>query len=174
MEELQTAVIEDQHSDVITQNGILSLEDLIKTTKLARNRGETIVMTNGCFDILHAGHVHYLNEARKLGDRLIVAVNSDDSVKRLKGPERPINSVENRMLVLDALSCVDWVVAFNDDTPSAIIDAIVPDKLVKGGDYIIEEIVGYDTVTKAGGEVLTIDLTPGCSTTNIINKARGQ
>jgi D-beta-D-heptose 7-phosphate kinase/D-beta-D-heptose 1-phosphate adenosyltransferase len=174
MEELQTAFIEEQHSDVITQNGILSLEDLIKTTKLARNRGETIVMTNGCFDILHAGHVHYLNEARKLGDRLIVAVNSDDSVKRLKGPERPINSVENRMLVLDALSCVDWVVAFNDDTPSAIIDAIVPDKLVKGGDYIIEEIVGYDTVTKAGGEVLTIDLTPGCSTTNIINKARGQ
>jgi D-beta-D-heptose 7-phosphate kinase/D-beta-D-heptose 1-phosphate adenosyltransferase len=174
MEDLQTAVIDEQHSDVITQNGILTLEELIKTTKLARNRGETIVMTNGCFDILHAGHVHYLNEARKFGDGLFVAVNSDDSVKRLKGPERPINSVENRMLVLDALSCVDWVVTFNDDTPSAIIDAIVPNKLVKGGDYIIEEIVGYATVTNAGGEVLTIDLTPGCSTTNIINKARGQ
>ncbi len=172
MEELQTAIIDDQHSDVITQNGILSLEELLKTTKLSRNRGETIVMTNGCFDILHAGHVHYLNEARKLGDRLIVAVNSDDSVKRLKGPERPINSVENRMLVLDALSCVDWVVSFNDDTPKDIIDAIVPDKLVKGGDYVVEDIVGYDTVTNAGGEVLTIDLTPGCSTTNIINKAR--
>ncbi len=174
MEELQSAIIDEQHSDVITQNGILSLEELLKTTKLSRNRGETIVMTNGCFDILHAGHVHYLNEARKLGDRLIVAVNSDDSVKRLKGPERPINSTENRMLVLDALSCVDWVVVFNDDTPKAIIDAVVPDKLVKGGDYIVEDIVGYETVTQAGGEVLTIDLTPGCSTTNIINKARGQ
>lgn len=172
MEELQTAIINEQHSDIITQNGILSLDELLKTTQLSRNRGETIVMTNGCFDILHAGHVHYLNEARKLGDRLIVAVNSDDSVKRLKGPTRPINSAENRMLVLDALSCVDWVVMFKDDTPKDIIDAIVPDKLVKGGDYIVEDIVGYETVTKAGGEVLTIDLTPGCSTTNIINKAR--
>lgn len=173
IEELQTAIIDEHHSDVITQNGILSLDELLKTTKVARNLGEVIVMTNGCFDILHAGHVHYLNEARKLGDRLIVAVNTDASVKRLKGPERPINNTDNRMLVLDALSCVDWVVAFDDNTPSAIIDAIVPDKLVKGGDYIIEEIVGYETVTSAGGEVVTIDLTPGCSTTNIINKARG-
>lgn len=171
--ELQTALINEQHSDIITQNGILSLNDLLKKTQLARTHGETIVMTNGCFDILHAGHVHYLNEARKLGDRLIVAVNTDASVKRLKGPERPINNTDNRMLVLDALSCVDWVVAFDDDTPKSIIDKIVPDKLVKGGDYNIEDIVGYDTVTQAGGEVLTIDLTPGCSTTNIINKARG-
>jgi D-beta-D-heptose 7-phosphate kinase/D-beta-D-heptose 1-phosphate adenosyltransferase len=170
--ELQTAVINKQHSDVITQNGILSLDDLLKETKLARTRGETLVMTNGCFDILHAGHVHYLNEARKLGDRLIVAVNSDASVKRLKGDERPINSLDNRMLVLDALACVDWVVSFDADTPAKVIDAIIPDKLVKGGDYQVEEIVGYDTVTQAGGEVLTIDLTPGCSTTSIINKAR--
>jgi len=153
--ELQTALINEQHSDIITQNGILSLNDLLKKTQLARTHGETIVMTNGCFDILHAGHVHYLNEARKLGDRLIVAVNTDASVKRLKGPARPINSTENRMLVLDALSCVDWVVAFDDDTPKSIIDKIVPDKLVKGGDYNVEEIVGYDTVTQAGGEVLT-------------------
>jgi D-beta-D-heptose 7-phosphate kinase / D-beta-D-heptose 1-phosphate adenosyltransferase len=171
--ELQTALISKQHSDIITQNGILSLDDLLKETKLARVRGETLVMTNGCFDILHAGHVHYLNEARKLGDRLIVAVNSDNSVKRLKGDERPINSVDNRMLVLDALACVDWVVAFDADTPAQVIDAIVPDKLVKGGDYQVEEIVGYQTVTQAGGEVLTINLTPGCSTTNIINKAKG-
>ncbi|MGH1486215.1 MAG: bifunctional D-glycero-beta-D-manno-heptose-7-phosphate kinase/D-glycero-beta-D-manno-heptose 1-phosphate adenylyltransferase HldE [Cellvibrionaceae bacterium] len=171
--ELQTAIINKQHSDVITQNGILSLEDLLKETKLARTRGETLVMTNGCFDILHAGHVHYLNEARKLGDRLIVAVNSDASVKRLKGSERPINSLDNRMLVLDALACVDWVVAFDADTPATVIDAIIPDKLIKGGDYKAEEIVGYETVTQAGGEVLTIDLTPGCSTTNIINKAKG-
>ncbi len=173
MEELQTAIINEQHSDIITQNGILSLDELLKITKLSRNRGETIVMTNGCFDILHAGHVHYLNEARKLGDRLIIAVNSDDSVKRLKGPKRPINSVDNRMLVLDALACVDWVVSFDADTPSDIIDSIVPDKLVKGGDYKVEDIVGYDTVTQAGGEVLTINLIPGCSTTNIINKAQG-
>lgn len=171
--ELQTALISKQHSDVITQNGILPLDDLLKETKLARVRGETLVMTNGCFDILHAGHVHYLNEARKLGDRLIVAVNSDDSVKRLKGDERPINNINNRMLVLDALACVDWVVAFDADTPAHVIDAIVPDKLVKGGDYQVEEIIGYRTVTQAGGEVLTINLTPGCSTTNIINKAKG-
>jgi D-beta-D-heptose 7-phosphate kinase/D-beta-D-heptose 1-phosphate adenosyltransferase len=173
LEELQTAIINKTHSDIITQNGILSLEDLQKVARLARTKGETLVMTNGCFDILHAGHVHYLNEARKLGDRLIVAVNNDDSVKRLKGEERPINTLEHRMLVLDALACVDWVVAFNDDTPIDVINKIVPDKLVKGGDYIVEDIVGYDTVTQAGGEVLTIDLTPGCSTTNIINKAKG-
>lgn len=172
--ELQTAVINKQHSDVITQNGILPLNNLLKETQLARASGETLVMTNGCFDILHAGHVHYLNEARKLGDRLIVAVNSDASVKRLKGDERPINSLENRMLVLDALACVDWVVAFDADTPAQIIDAIIPDKLIKGGDYQTEDIVGYETVTQAGGEVLTIDLTPGCSTTNIINKAKGK
>jgi D-beta-D-heptose 7-phosphate kinase/D-beta-D-heptose 1-phosphate adenosyltransferase len=102
-----------------------------------------------------------------------VAVNTDDSVKRLKGPDRPINNTHNRMLVLDALGCVDWVVAFDEDTPSIIVDAIVPDKLVKGGDYIIENIVGFDTVKKAGGEVVVIGLTPGCSTTNIINKVRG-
>lgn len=174
LEELQAAVISKQHSDVITQNGILSLDNLLKETQLARARGETLVMTNGCFDILHAGHVHYLNEARKRGDRLIVAVNSDASIKRLKGDERPINNLENRMLVLDALACVDWVVMFDADTPAQVIDAIVPDKLVKGGDYQVEDIVGYETVTQAGGEVLTIDLTPGCSTTNIIDKAKGK
>jgi D-beta-D-heptose 7-phosphate kinase/D-beta-D-heptose 1-phosphate adenosyltransferase len=172
LEELQTALVNKEHSDIITKNGVLSLAELKKVSRLARTKGETLVMTNGCFDILHAGHVHYLNEARKLGDRLIVAVNSDASVKRLKGPERPINSLEHRMLVLDALACVDWVVAFDDDTPIDVINAIVPDKLVKGGDYVVEEIVGYETVTKAGGEVLTIDLTPGCSTTNIINRVK--
>lgn len=174
LKELQAAVIQKQHSDVIHPNGILPLDELLQQARLARISGETLVMTNGCFDILHAGHVHYLNEARKLGDRLLVAVNSDASVKRLKGEGRPVNPVENRMVVLDALSCVDWVVEFDGDTPIEVITAIVPDKLVKGSDYRVEEIVGYDTVTRAGGEVITIDLTPGCSTTDIINRARGK
>ena len=170
--ELQAAVINKQDSASIPRGGILSLDELLKQSRLARISGETLVMTNGCFDILHAGHVHYLNEARKLGDRLIVAVNSDASVKRLKGEERPINPVKHRMEVLDALSCVDWVVEFDEDTPADLIAAIIPDKLVKGGDYQVEEIVGYDTVIQAGGEVVTIDLTPGCSTTTMINQIK--
>jgi D-beta-D-heptose 7-phosphate kinase/D-beta-D-heptose 1-phosphate adenosyltransferase len=131
---------------------------------------ETVVMTNGCFDILHAGHIQYLTQARQLGDRLIVALNDDDSVRRLKGNSRPINSLEQRMIVLNALECVDSVVAFSEDTPEKIICQILPDILVKGGDYTVDQIAGSDCVLKNGGKVLTLDFVEGCSTSNIIER----
>ncbi|AXW85848.1 bifunctional heptose 7-phosphate kinase/heptose 1-phosphate adenyltransferase [Lonsdalea britannica] len=135
----------------------------------ARQRGERIVMTNGCFDILHAGHVSYLANARKLGDRLIVAVNSDASTQRLKGPTRPVNPLMQRMIVLGALEAVDWVVPFEEDTPQRLIADILPDVLVKGGDYKPEEIAGSKEVWDNGGEVKVLNFEDGCSTTNIIN-----
>lgn len=131
---------------------------------------ETVVMTNGCFDILHAGHIQYLTQARQLGDRLIVALNDDDSVRRLKGNSRPINSLEQRMIVLNALECVDSVVAFSEDTPEKLICKILPDILVKGGDYTVDQIAGSDCVLKNGGKVLTLDFVEGCSTSNIIER----
>jgi D-beta-D-heptose 7-phosphate kinase/D-beta-D-heptose 1-phosphate adenosyltransferase len=140
----------------------------------ARSHGERIVMTNGCFDILHAGHVAYLAEARRLGDRLIVAVNSDDSVKRLKGAGRPINSVDRRMTVLAALESVDWVVPFSEDTPERLICDVGPDLLVKGGDYRPEEIAGYDCVQQGGGDVVVLGFEDGCSTSNLIDAIRKQ
>ena len=133
-------------------------------------RGEKVVMTNGVFDILHAGHVSYLANARKLGDRLIVAVNSDASTKRLKGDSRPVNPLEQRMIVLGALEAVDWVVSFEEDTPQRLIAGILPDLLVKGGDYKPEEIAGSKEVWANGGEVLVLNFEDGCSTTNIIKK----
>ena len=136
----------------------------------ARKRGEKVVMTNGVFDILHAGHVSYLANARKLGDRLIVAVNSDASTKRLKGDSRPVNPLEQRMIVLGALEAVDWVVSFEEDTPQRLIAGILPDLLVKGGDYKPEEIAGSKEVWANGGEVLVLNFEDGCSTTNIIKK----
>ncbi len=136
---------------------------------IARSRGEKIVMTNGCFDILHAGHVIYLSNARKLGDRLIVVVNNDYSTKRLKGDNRPINSLTQRMIVLNALSSVDWVISFEEDTPQRIISEILPDVLVKGGDYKIKDITGSKEVLEAGGKVKVLNFENGLSTTNIIN-----
>lgn len=170
LSELRAAMASIASSSTLHQRGIVTLPALEQQVKLARAKGEVIVMTNGCFDILHAGHVHYLNEARQLGDRLIVAVNADDSVRRLKGPRRPINPLQDRLQVLAALCCVDWVVAFVEETPASLIDAIVPDKLIKGGDYRPEDIVGYHTVTAAGGEVRVIDLVASCSSTAIIEK----
>jgi D-beta-D-heptose 7-phosphate kinase/D-beta-D-heptose 1-phosphate adenosyltransferase len=125
-------------------------------------------MTNGCFDILHAGHVLYLNQARRLGDRLVVAVNDDASVKRLKGAGRPVNPLERRMTVLAALESVDWVVPFSGDTPQQLICDIKPDLLVKGGDYRPEDIAGYDCVKQAGGDVVVLDYADGCSTSELI------
>ena len=136
----------------------------------AKKRGEKIVMTNGCFDILHPGHVSYLENARKLGDRLIVAVNTDASVKRLKGEARPINELEARMAVLAGLTSVDWVVPFDEDTPQRLIGEILPDLLVKGGDYKPEEIAGSQEVWANGGEVKVLNFENGCSTTNVIKK----
>ena len=136
----------------------------------AKARGEKIVMTNGCFDILHPGHVSYLENARKLGDRLIVAVNTDESVKRLKGESRPINDLNARMAVLAGLASVDWVVPFAEDTPQRLIGELLPDLLVKGGDYKPEEIAGSEEVWANGGEVKVLNFENGCSTTNVIKK----
>ena len=140
----------------------------------ARKKGEKIVMTNGCFDILHAGHVEYLQKARALGDRLLVAVNNDLSVQRLKGKTRPIVPLDSRMTVLSALSCIDWLVEFDEDTPVILIQNILPDFLVKGDDYEIHEIAGHEAVLGNGGQVKTLQLTPNKSTTSIINKIRLQ
>lgn len=152
--------------------GIMTEDALKSAVKLAKDRGEKIVMTNGCFDILHPGHVSYLEHARKLGDRLIVAVNSDDSVKRLKGESRPINSLQARMSVLAGLSSVDWLVAFAEDTPQRLIGEILPDLLVKGGDYQPEDIAGSQEVWTNGGEVKVLNFEDGYSTSNVIKKIR--
>lgn len=152
--------------------GILEEDELVEAVRDARQRGERVVMTNGCFDILHAGHVAYLQEARALGDRLVVAVNTDESVRRLKGPERPIVPLAQRMAVLEALDAVDWVVPFGTDTPRELIARVKPDILVKGGDYRPEEIAGYEEVIQAGGEVRVLRFEEGISTTGIISRIR--
>ena len=133
-------------------------------------RSKKIVFTNGCFDILHAGHVEYLAAAKELGDKLIVAINTDRSVRKLKGSSRPINTLAHRAKVLSSLQCVDKVVFFDEETPIKLIKTIKPDVLVKGGDYKINEIVGYEEVVKSGGKVMTIPLVKGISTTKIIQK----
>jgi D-beta-D-heptose 7-phosphate kinase/D-beta-D-heptose 1-phosphate adenosyltransferase len=150
--------------------GLVDLDTLLALVDESRSRNERIVMTNGCFDVLHAGHVAYLEEAKSLGDRLIVAVNDDDSVRRLKGETRPINALEDRLLVLAGLAAVDWVVAFAEDTPAKLMKAVLPDVLVKGGDYKPEEIVGAKEVQENGGEVRALAFRDGHSSSRIIDK----
>lgn len=150
---------------------ILSRDTLSVVRKEAKEQGKKVVFTNGCFDILHVGHITYLNEAKKLGDVLIIGLNSDSSVRRLKGESRPVNSETDRALVLDALRSVDYVSIFNEDTPFELLEKIVPDVLVKGGDYRKEDVVGGDIVTKNGGEVIIIPFVVGKSTTSIIERA---
>jgi D-beta-D-heptose 7-phosphate kinase/D-beta-D-heptose 1-phosphate adenosyltransferase len=162
------------HAQSHINKGILTQTELKQAMKEVRLQGEKIVMTNGCFDILHAGHIDYLQKARTLGDRLIVAVNSDTSVKRLKGKTRPIVELSSRMEVLNALSCVDWVVDFDEDTPQRIIGELLPDILVKGADYQVNEIAGAKAVLENGGEVKTIHLKPNHSTSNIVNKIKSK
>ncbi len=159
-------------ADEQAHSGILDEDTLAQMIKDAQANGENIVMTNGCFDILHPGHVSYLKGAKQLGDRLIVAVNSDDSVTRLKGPERPINPVSHRMDVLAGLQSVDWVVPFSEDTPQRLIAKLLPNTLVKGGDYKIEDIAGGEEVIKHGGQVKVLNFEDGCSTSNIINSIK--
>ena len=154
--------------------GVLTEEQLKLAVKLAQHRGEKVVMTNGCFDILHAGHVSYLNTARELGDRLIVAVNSDQSVRGLKGEGRPVNPVDRRMIVLAGLGAVDWVVEFTEETPQRLIAGVLPDLLVKGGDYKPEEIAGGEEVIANGGEVRVLQFKDGCSTSEIIKTIRNE
>ncbi|MCC7257067.1 MAG: bifunctional D-glycero-beta-D-manno-heptose-7-phosphate kinase/D-glycero-beta-D-manno-heptose 1-phosphate adenylyltransferase HldE [Gammaproteobacteria bacterium] len=154
--------------------GLLRREEARQVAAEARGRGERIVMTNGCFDILHAGHVAYLEEAKARGDRLIVAVNDDDSVRRLKGEDRPINGLEDRMAVLAGLAAVDWVVPFVEDTPAALVAEILPDVLVKGGDYRPEDIAGGAAVIANGGRVEVLSFREGRSTSRILAAIRGR
>ena len=164
--ELRREVQRDGGSD----RGVMSAEQLALAVADAKAHGEKVVFTNGCFDIIHAGHVGYLSDARQCGDRLIVAINDDDSVRRLKGEGRPINSVDRRMAVLSGLESVDWVVCFEEDTPEALLEAIKPEFLIKGGDYDMKEVVGADIVTANGGEVKVLAFLDDCSTSAIVEK----
>ncbi|THK41054.1 bifunctional D-glycero-beta-D-manno-heptose-7-phosphate kinase/D-glycero-beta-D-manno-heptose 1-phosphate adenylyltransferase HldE [Methylophaga sp. SB9B] len=150
--------------------GAVTVEQLKIAVDQAKKRGEKIVFTNGCFDILHAGHVSYLHQARAEGDRLIVAINSDESVTKLKGKGRPINTADRRQIVLAGLADVDWVTVFEGDTPEDLLREIQPDILVKGGDYDKKGVVGWEIVEGYGGEVRVMGLTENCSTTAIVNK----
>jgi len=152
--------------------GLVNLDELLPIVADARENGERVIMTNGCFDVLHAGHVSYLEEAKSLGDRLIVAINDDDSVRRLKGRSRPINGLEDRMLVLAGLAAVDWVVPFSEDTPRSLIAEVLPDVLVKGGDYTAADIAGAKEVLQDGGEVRVLPFRDGHSSSRIIAKLR--
>lgn len=168
IEELREAVRKDSH----VGTGVMSQQQLKIAMQAAKSRGEKLVMTNGCFDILHAGHVSYLSNAAALGDRLIVAVNSDASVTALKGEGRPVNNLDRRMAVLAGLASVDWVVDFSEDTPERLISELLPDILVKGGDYKPEEIAGGEQVVANGGEVRVLNFEDGVSTTKIINRIK--
>ena len=150
--------------------GLVDEEELQSLVAEAKGRGERVIMTNGCFDVLHAGHVAYLEEAKRLGDRLIVAINDDDSVRRLKGDPRPINQLKDRMFVLAGLAAVDWVVTFSEDTPERLIAGTLPDVLVKGGDYKAEEIAGAKEVLGNGGEVRILAFREGQSSSRIIEQ----
>jgi len=154
-------------------HGVVDETRLQELVRQARARGEVVVMTNGCFDLLHPGHVGYLEQAAALGDWLIVAVNDDASVRRLKGEPRPVNPLEQRMAVLAGLRAVDWVVPFSDDTPEQLICVLRPNYLVKGGDYRPEEIAGYDCVREGGGRVVVFPYADGCSTSGLIESIRG-
>lgn len=147
-------------------------EEASNILSLWRYKNDKIVFTNGCFDILHRGHIEYLAKAKSLGTKLIVGLNTDASVKRLKGNSRPVNDEKARALLLASLMFVDEVILFDTDTPRDLIEYVQPDVLVKGGDYKPEEIVGYDIVKAKGGEVVTIDLVKGYSTTSIIEKMK--
>ncbi|HCM05359.1 MAG TPA: bifunctional heptose 7-phosphate kinase/heptose 1-phosphate adenyltransferase, partial [Oceanospirillales bacterium] len=163
-DELRSDIRSEQHGGA----AFFDEDELMQLVRECKERGESLVMTNGCFDIIHPGHVQYLKEAKTLGDRLLVAVNSDESVSRLKGPTRPINSLDHRMAVLAGLESVDWVVPFTEDTPERLITKVLPSILVKGGDYKIEEIAGGEAVMDAGGEVIVLSFKDDCSTTAIV------
>jgi len=164
--ELRRATLREQG----TGRGVMTSDQLLIAIQDARAHQESIVFTNGCFDIIHAGHVGYLNEAKKLGDRLVVAVNDDHSVRKLKGAGRPINPLERRMAVLAGLEAVDWVVAFSEDTPESLLDRYQPEVLVKGGDYNIGEVVGGEFVNSYGGKVEVLEFLDNCSTSAIVEK----
>lgn len=155
------------------ERGIVNEQRLVELVADAKAHGESVVMTNGCFDILHEGHVSYLRQAKDLGDRLIVAVNSDESARQLKGEGRPVNCLSSRMAVLAGLESVDWVVSFNEDTPERLVCSVLPNIMVKGGDYRPEDIAGGRCVEQAGGKVIVMDFIEGFSTTKTIEFIRG-
>ena len=166
--ELRRAVLVELDSG----RGVMTAEQLQIAVQDAKAHDEKIVFTNGCFDIVHAGHVGYLAKAKQLGDRLIVAINDDESAHRLKGPGRPINPVERRMAVLAGLEAVDWVVSFSEDTPEPLLEFLQPEVLVKGGDYTMDEVVGGDYVNSYGGEVRVLEFLDDCSTSAIMEKMK--
>lgn len=171
-EEIKLEISTSEFNDKTRTFGIIEPEQLENELQTARLGGEKIVFTNGCFDILHAGHVSYLEEAKALGDRLIIAVNSDESVKKLKGEMRPIIPLAQRMHLLSSLKFVDWVVPFDEETPEKLICNLLPDILTKGGDYKAEDVAGYECLKKNHGEVVILSFTDNISTTNIIKKIK--
>ena len=165
--ELQSAV---SVPSVTTVHEMMNESELASALADLRSAGKRVVMTNGCFDLIHPGHIRYLQQAAALGDVLVVAVNDDDSVRRLKGASRPLNTVGDRMAVLAALEAIDFVVPFTEDTPERVIEVLAPDVLVKGGDYTVEQIAGHESVLQRGGEVRILDFFAGHSTTGLIER----
>jgi D-beta-D-heptose 7-phosphate kinase/D-beta-D-heptose 1-phosphate adenosyltransferase len=155
-------------------NSKYQLENVIKAINNDKKDSKKIVFTNGCFDILHVGHIRYLSEAKSLGDILVIGINSDKSVKELKGPSRPINSLSDRALILSELRYVDYVISFEEQTPLELIKIIMPDILVKGGDYTVETVVGSSEVIHSGGQVKLLQFHEGYSSTNYIDKIKKQ
>lgn len=148
------------------------IENVIDEINISKNNSKKIVFTNGVFDLLHVGHIRYLNEAKNLGDILVVGLNSDSSVEKIKGPSRPINKLEDRALVLMALKSVDYVISFDDETPLNLIKKVMPDILVKGGDYKIKDIVGHKDVIENGGSVQSLPFHKGYSSSKFINQIK--
>ncbi len=161
------------HPNNLSTGCMMTISEVCSVVDEAKSRGETIVLTNGCFDLLHPGHLRYLQQAKDLGDRLIILINDDASVRRLKGQQRPINSLSSRIEMLSAMACVDWVIAFSNDTPETEICEIMPDILVKGGDYqAVEQIAGHDCVVNNGGTVKVLQFANGFSSSEMITKIR--
>jgi D-beta-D-heptose 7-phosphate kinase/D-beta-D-heptose 1-phosphate adenosyltransferase len=157
---------------ISNDRGVLVRSELLQRVRAARGRGERIVFTNGCFDLLHVGHVRSLLEARSLGDRLVVAVNGDTSVRRLKGAQRPLVPAHERAEIVAGLACVDWVAIFRSDTPISLIRALRPDVLAKGGDWAPDAIVGSDDVRRRGGRVVQLSEVPGRRSSLIAEQIR--
>ena len=155
---------------MLSNNNIYTSDEFLEIRRQIRIQNQKLVFTNGCFDILHVGHVDYLNKAKRKGDKLIVALNTDESVRRIKGEDRPVISQEERAFIISNLKSVDYVTFFNEDTPKEIIDKLIPDVLIKGADWNLNNIVGRETVERNGGEVKTIDFISSQSTTKIIDK----
>jgi rfaE bifunctional protein nucleotidyltransferase chain/domain len=154
----------------VSREKIKSLDELVAARRQLRGEGRRLVFTNGCFDLLHPGHVRYLASARELGDALVVALNSDRAVRELKGPDRPILAERERAEVMAALGCVDYVTIFDDVSPRETIVAVAPDVLVKGGDWGLDAIIGREEVEASGGEVRSLPFVDGCSTSDVIQR----